>query len=397
MKNGYKVADMDTHVLPSMETLEQYMDPSFKPRVPELQPYRRSRIGGESEGTSLFIRMINLDRMIGEVPPGWDITVPDGPAGNVRAVGEGRTAGHHRVKPQPRVSHENSLGRIQDMDLEGRDLDLLYPGNWANGMIAFEDVTLGEGVWHAYHRYAKDYCSVAPDRLKSMALLPGTDLEWSMTELKSIANEEWLSAVWLVLPEDMPYDHPDLEPMWALMNDLDLPLVIHMFPYNPPYFPGYRDIWGNAAIARAAAPHWAASRYSAYLICSGVFDRYPNFRAGVAEVGHGWVPHWLIRLGEQMAYVSGTMAPIKYKPTEYAQMGRFMCPAEPMEGPEITRATLELLGDGCLTHQSDYPHGEAFFPDTAGMVIDWPIWEKLGGDYLRKYMWDNGERFLRMS
>ncbi len=397
MKDGYKIADMDTHVIPSMETLEQYVDPSFRSRIPEFQPYRRSRTGNEKEGTSLFIRVTRYDRMIGEAPPDGDTTVPDGPGGAGRGVGEGRTAGHHRVKPQPRVQSENSVGRVQDMDLEGRDLDFLYPSNWAQGMISFEDVTLGEGIWQAYHRYAKEYCSVAPDRLKSMALLPGSDLEWSMGELKSIANEDWLSAVWLVLPEGMPYDHPDLEPMWALMNDLDLPLVTHEFCYYPPYWPGYRDIWGNAAVARAAAPHFSASRYSGYLICSGVFDRYPNFRAGVAEVGHSWLPHWLVRLGEQISYVSGVVPPLKYKPIEYAQMGRFMCPAEPMEGPELTRATLELLGDGCLTHQSDYPHGEAFFPDTAGMVIDWPIWENLGADYLRKYMWDNAIAFLRMS
>src|SRR5713101_1954137 len=29
-------------------------------------------------------------------------------------------------------------------------------------------------------------------------------------------------------------------------------------------------------------------------------------------------------------------------------------------------------------HQSDYPHGEAYFPDTAAMVLDWPFWKDLG-------------------
>jgi hypothetical protein len=33
-------------------------------------------------------------------------------------------------------------------------------------------------------------------------------------------------------------------------------------------------------------------------------------------------------------------------------------------------------------HQSDYPHGEAHFPDTAQMVLDWPIWKDLGRDVL---------------
>jgi len=39
----------------------------------------------------------------------------------------------------------------------------------------------------------------------------------------------------------------------------------------------------------------------------------------------------------------------------------------------MTKACIDILGDGVLMHQSDYPHGEAYFPDTAGMVIHWPI------------------------
>ena len=39
MKDGYKVIDMDTHVNPSMEVLEKYVDPGFRRRLPELKPY----------------------------------------------------------------------------------------------------------------------------------------------------------------------------------------------------------------------------------------------------------------------------------------------------------------------------------------------------------------------
>jgi hypothetical protein len=48
-------------------------------------------------------------------------------------------------------------------------------------------------------------------------------------------------------------------------------------------------------------------------------------------------------------------------------------------------------------HQSDYPHGEAHFPDTAQMVLDWPIWKDLDGDVLRQHMSGNAEKFLRIT
>ena len=40
MRNGYKVYDVDTHVMPIAEVLERYVDPSFRPRLVELAPYR---------------------------------------------------------------------------------------------------------------------------------------------------------------------------------------------------------------------------------------------------------------------------------------------------------------------------------------------------------------------
>ena len=50
-----------------------------------------------------------------------------------------------------------------------------------------------------------------------------------------------------------------------------------------------------------------------------------------------------------------------------------------------------------LMHQSDYPHGEAHFPDTAQIVLDWPIWQDLGREIVQKHMAGNAEKFLRLS
>ena len=85
-----------------------------------------------------------------------------------------------------------------------------------------------------------------------------------------------------------------------------------------------------------------------------------------------------------------------YTPLEYVQQGRFRCAAEPFEGPEMTKACIDILGPGALMHQSDYPHGEAYFPETASMVINWPIWSALGEPALRRHMYDNAAAFLRL-
>ena len=63
----------------------------------------------------------------------------------------------------------------------------------------------------------------------------------------------------------------------------------------------------------------------------------------------------------------------------------------------MTKACIDLLGTEALMHQSDYPHGEAHFPDTAEMVINWPFWEELGEEALRKHMSGNAEALLRLT
>ena len=43
MINGIKVADMDTHVDPNLTVLEKYVEPGFRHRLPELEPYKLVR------------------------------------------------------------------------------------------------------------------------------------------------------------------------------------------------------------------------------------------------------------------------------------------------------------------------------------------------------------------
>ena len=394
MRDGIKIIDMDTHVVPSLEVLSKYVEPSFRPRLDELIPYHRTRKRADGGShTILTVAPIPYDRFPGTAPDAADDVAVAGGRGSL----EGRIVNMHRAKAHPQVELEDVEGRLLDMDLEGRDIDFIFPGDWAATVTGLEDVTLSEGLYRSYHYYLRNYTSAAPDRLKASIQVPGADPEWAVAEIKKWGNEGWASAVWVHLKEGLPIDHPDLEPIWATMNDLNIPLVHHSFFFEPPYFPGYKDIWGNTVVARTAAHPWGAARLCAYLILSGIFDRYPNFRAGVSEVGHGWLPNWVIRLGFNKSYVQGVTPDLKYTPLEYVQMGRFRCAAEPFEGPAMTKATIEILGEDSLMHQSDYPHGQSWFPETSKEVIEWDFWPKLGKDALKKHMYDNAADFLRIT
>ena len=101
---------------------------------------------------------------------------------------------------------------------------------------------------------------------------------------------------------------------------------------------------------------WGAERLLAYVLISGMLDRYPNLRVGTVETGHGWLPQLDHAPDQPGALRQGRPCRrVKHTPLEYVQMGRVFCGIENHEGPLMTKAVVDILGDGVLMYQSDYP------------------------------------------
>ena len=397
MRQGFRVIDADTHVNPSMDVLLRYADKALQEQMDDLEPYLRQvepRSGrGDAEDqetyTTLSIKPLRNHRMAG-TKSGAD----SGPGGTSDFL-SGRTQMVTRKPITARTAEDNATGRLQDMDIEGRDIDFLIPGTWAYGAPTLAP-HLCRGLYSAYHRYIADYCSADSSRLKSMVLAPANDPAWAAQVIKAHAHADWVAAVWPLLPENLPLDDPDLEPIWAAANEADLPIMYHGFTIETPYFPGYRDIWENPAMSRCAGQTWGGQRFLSFMLMGGMLDRYPNLRIGTLECGHGWLPHWLIRLTRQIEYVQGSVPPsLKHTPIEYAQMGRVFCGIDASEGVEMTKSVIDLVGDHVLMYLSDYPHPETIFPDSTDAVISWQ--EVLGEQATRKLMGENATGFLRLT
>lgn len=394
MRNGYRVIDMDSHVTPSIEVLHRYASNSFKERWDDLKPYLREMRSPEGRGhpttpwNTLKVKPIPYNRIAGYAPEVEKIE--KGGAGAV----EGRVENISKQKCQERIQHDNPHGRLEDMDKEGVDVNLLIPGTWAPASSALE-IGLTMGLYEAYHTYMDDFCSADTKRLKGLFMAPGGNIPWAVEQLKKLGNRDWLACVWPALPEGLPIDDPSLNPLWEVMNDLHLPIMHHSFFYEPPYFPGYRDIWGNSAIARTAAHPWGAQRSLAYVIAGGILDRYPNIKVGFSETGHGWLPNWLFRLDSQVVYVKGVVPKLKYKPSEYALMGRVKVCIEAHEGAGMTKAVIDLMGDQCLMYASDFPHPECDWPHSVDNVLKWG--NVIGPDAMRKMLGENADNYMRMT
>ena len=120
---------------------------------------------------------------------------------------------------------------------------------------------------------------------------------------------------------------------------------VHPFTYEPPYFPGYRDIWDNIVVARTAALPWNAQRFVAYLILGGILDRWPNLRVAFMETSAGWLHWWLKRLDMNMHYLSHAVDLPAKSLLEYVRDGRVSCAIELYEGADTAKALIDLCGE----------------------------------------------------
>lgn len=385
MRNGYRIIDTDTHVGPPVDVLYDFATAALVARRDELRRFEIQM----RDGIGLSIGPYPYSRQMGESPAAANDAIE---AGGKPAL-KGATHSMVRSPPSPGVAVRNSAGRLEDMDREGRDVDVIIPGTFATAISAI-DTSLALELYRAYHRYMTDYCSADPGRLKGTMLAPGAEPEWAAREIARVSNEAWVCAVTVVLPEGLPVDDPSLHPIWRAMSDADLPILHHSFFYEPPYFPGYRDIWGHVAVARAAAHPWGAQRLLGYLLLSGLMDQYQNLRVGFAECSTGWLPAWLSRLEGQADYLGASLPPRKQTPIEYASSGRVFCGLDLYEGAAIVRSVIDVLGDGTLMYQSDYPHDQCWFPESPDMMLSWEA--EFGSETIARMLSGNAEAWLRI-
>ena len=373
-RNGFKIFDSDTHVGPYMEILTPYLSEGDKTRLANWEQYKSANKIGHvtyNKGQRHYKR--RLGSAAGQDTKGQYMA--------------GYTGAKRDREPSPLVDND-PRARIQDMDHEGVDVNLMLPSGWFGTWTSDDDVALEMGMYRAYHRWLDDYCGAYPDRLGAVLLACARDIEGSLEEIRRWGKSRWAWGILVYAPYGMPIDHPDLEPVWREAEAFDIAVTLHTFTVMPPYAPGGLDTWENLFVQRSAAHPWCGMRNMAALIGSGVMDRYPKLRIGTLEAGHGWLPFWMKRLDEHAQTIAAGLPPLEHKPSDYVKNGRYFQSIEIPEGVELTNAVIDLIGEGVLMYASDYPHGESHFPHSVETVIGWDMAEPRK----RTLFWDNALR-----
>ena len=232
----------------------------------------------------------------------------------------------------------------------GGDLDLLFGGT------------------RAHNRAMVDFC--ASDR----RLLPVGYVPWGPPELTLQAAREAidLGCAAILVPSAPPCDgnsptHPDYHPLWALLEDTNVPFVLHIggggrltraaFHRNDipvtDFLGGGENIRAKDYIGISHPPEM----FLAAMIFDGILERFPRLRGGSIEQGALWVVPWMRKL-DLARRLFGRNEPVlrdlPLEPSEYVhrQLRFTPFPGEPV-GWMIKEGGSELF---CFS--SDYPHPE---------------------------------------
>jgi uncharacterized protein len=359
--NGHVVIDADSHIHQAWDldrTYQPYMDPAYREKYERFSAEARARM--RFPGDTPFPGLLwptSLSRPMG-VYDSFDS--PEQAARDRDLGGALPGAAHRQVlrggrEIAPECNWDPAV-RLADMDKAGIDVSVIFPSS-SDSFCAINDVGFEAALARSYHRYMADYCAEAQGRLFWIAGSIMRDIPESISQLRYWAEHDKYCAgtfISRVCPDGTMLDNPNLHPLFAASEELDLPIWIHGGAGRPPFTP-----WMDAP---NALYHSIGGMYAlTALMAGGVFDRFPKLRIGLFECFGGWLPYFVEKLDDGYRPGSKQAPFLKRKASEIVASGQLFCSIE-SEERQIEHA-VEDLGEDIWLFTTDYPHPGTSWPD----------------------------------
>src|SRR5262250_1106071 len=139
---------------------------------------------------------------------------------NLPGVGIKETKGTAKLNSLERPGMSDPKPRLVDMDLEGIDETVMFPGG-AGEEWAGLDRDFAVALCRTLNDARAEFCRHEPKRLKSVAKLPMIEPEAAAAELRRAVRE--LGMVGMVTPQhirEKNLDHPSFDVVWRTAEEL---------------------------------------------------------------------------------------------------------------------------------------------------------------------------------
>ena len=192
-------------------------------------------------------------------------------------------------------------GRLAAMDLMGIERQLIFP-QVVLALPAWSDHPNAGRVLGEYNDAVLRWTAAGGGRLRPTALLNLTTIDGAIAEAERVAAGG-ARAVFVqdgIAPGGRSPADPELDPLWATLAEAGMPVTLHIGGQQG-FFAS--DVWDDAELLRPgsfstgepvgphmlATMHLAAHNYLSAMVFGGVFDRHPELRVGIIELGAMWV------------------------------------------------------------------------------------------------------------
>jgi predicted TIM-barrel fold metal-dependent hydrolase len=259
--------------------------------------------------------------------------------------------------------------RLKDLDLDGVDAEIIFP-NKGLTMWATTDADFAQAQCRIYNDWAWETFSKYNDRMSPLAAIATADLPGAIEEIERVAKLGFRGLTLPCKPIFGAHDarHPNynfamFDPMWAVIQDADLPITFHVSTGRDPRA-ARKD--GGAVINYVSHSLVPTIEPIANLCGSGVLERFPGLRFGAIESGIGWVAWALGAMDEAYRkHHMWALPRLKMLPSEYFRAYGFASFQEDPVGLDL--ALKYNLTDNFLW-ANDYPHHEGSWPHSAEAI-----------------------------
>ena len=333
-----RCADADSHLMESPEWLASFADPLVRARIPSFSAEITAAV---SAGLAK-----RPDRSVDQLTP-EDLL---------------------HAKGWAAIGALDPTERAQVLDLLGFEQQLVFPTFALSQVASSRDDDVLYGGIDALNRGMSEACG-ADDRLLAVGMVSLRDPERALASLDR-ALELGCSAILVPTAADGDRSpaHVANDPVWARVAEAGVPIVCHIGLGSGTLRPAWhnngqpipRDHVGGGENVRSKdfpSMHHNPEKFLTCMVLDGVFERFPELRCGVIELGASWVPGFLRTLdaaAQQMGKFEPLLKDLTMAPSDYIRRQVRFTPF-PFED---VGWLIEQEGDEMFLFSSDYPHPE---------------------------------------
>ena len=286
--------------------------------------------------------------------------------GNAGAQAANMQRYNHPARGRP--GHHDPHARLEDMDIDGVDAEVLYcdvsayrylykmKEGWQEGTRAFNDALV-------------DFASVDPKRLVVSYQIPIHEIDVAVQEVERVAELGGKSLQLPVFPAELGFDdyfHERYDPLWSAIQAADLPICCHIGHNAALDDLQRRDPTPQNAVMVPMAGMSAGEALGMWVV-TGVLERFSGLKVVFVEPGLGWVAWYLYIIDDMATRQKYDLPGITELPSFYFKRNVFLTF---IEEPDAVQLLRHRLGTRNIMWSTDYPHPVSSWPNSRKIAAE---------------------------